>query len=115
MRSDEEFATEALRRAALLETRTRRKRERLTAGAALAVCLSFVGLIAVVSEGYLGDPLQVVAAAQTPLLFPSVGGYVLCGVVCFAVGVLVTLIFQRKQKPDKEHSDRYKSDENQVQ
>jgi hypothetical protein len=111
MRNNEEFATEALRRAALLQSRRGRKREQLTASAVLAVCLSLVGFVAFVSEGYSGDPLQVAATAQTPLLFPSIGGYVLCGVICFAVGVLVTLIFQRKQKSGEERNDRYKSDE----
>jgi hypothetical protein len=102
MRSDREFAAEALGRAALLRERRKRGRARLTAGGALAACLALAGFVAVFSGAYpgAGGPAPVAAAEQAPLMFPGAGGYVLCGVICFAAGVAVTLLCQRKRRHD---------------
>jgi hypothetical protein len=98
MRSDEDFATEALRRATVLKAQRKRRRERLTAGTALVACLSLAAVVVVLSGPYPGPTTPVVATGQAPLLFPGVGGYVLCGVISFVLGVAVTLLCLRKRK-----------------
>jgi hypothetical protein len=42
-----------------------------------------------------------VAATQAPLLFPDAGGYVLCGLISFVLGVVLTLFCLRKRRGDE--------------
>jgi hypothetical protein len=97
MRSDKEIAAEALRRAAIIKARRKRRRGWLAAGATFAVCLSIALCISVLQGSYLGSGPPSAAAQSAPLMFPGAGGYVVCGVLCFVSGAAVALFCTRRK------------------
>ena len=92
-------ASEVMRRIALRNVRQKKERERLKSlSFSICVCVLVTCYIAVV--GALGGPgaedVPVTATSQTPLIFENAGGYVLAGVIGFAVCATLISIFVRK-------------------
>jgi hypothetical protein len=106
MQNEKEIAKEVLRRAVLVKERRRQKRRRvwLTAGTGVAACavlavyISNFGDIGLDAELPAEATAQAAeqAAAQTMMMFPDAGGYVIGGLICFVIGVGVTLLCLRK-------------------
>lgn len=99
MRTDKEIAAEALRRAEGMRRARRSRQSRLFTGLAAAACLVLVVGLSFALSAVL--PAQAPADADgglysaSLLLGSGVGGYVLVGVVGFALGVAVTLLARR--------------------
>ena len=105
MRSNKEIAEEAHRRAAATRKRLKRRRERLKIGVLITGCVMLaVGLAALTGLNSGAEPA--VQAAVTILDGEAAGGYVLVGVLGFALGGFVMFIcLQRVKKADKNGGD----------
>ncbi|MDO5116890.1 MAG: hypothetical protein Q4D34_00150 [Eggerthellaceae bacterium] len=73
----------------------------------LAVCL--VGFIASFSQPISGDVVGLFGAS---LLFSGAGGYVLVGIICFIVAVIITLgcVSYRRKSEHRKSDDGVKKD-----
>jgi len=103
MRSNKEIAAEALRRAAVIRERKKRKRDRLITAALLTAGLALTMALSVFIWAIVPD----FPAAETPGIYRSifdsavVGGYVLVGVIEFSLGALVMYFCLRRLKREK--------------
>lgn len=96
MKSSGEMAAEAWRRIDL----RRAKRLRGGQAAACIACLAAVGALALTTARYefTGAGPPTAAAGPVFLMFPGIGGYVLCGVICFALGAAAALLCLKRRK-----------------
>ena len=91
-----------MQRGEQIALRRDRRRRRILSGAAGALFAVLALMIAVI-PGKVG-----ITSAESSygsfILSPEAGGYVLCAVIAFALGVCVTLLClrRRKNKPDNE-------------
>ena len=96
MRNSAEMATEVWRCVDAIEAKTS-LRKRVTAIICCLIAVAgFVCLAAQQEELTAIDRAS--ASARSPLAFQAVGGYVLLGLVCFALGIVVTLLCLRVRK-----------------
>jgi len=97
MRSNKEIAKEARHRVAVFGECRKHRRKRIKIGALIAVCVILVVCLASLpgSISSIGPAAQ---AAVTIFDGEAVGGYVLAGVLGFALGGLVMFIYLRRKK-----------------
>ena len=101
MRSDKEIAQEALRRSKMVKARRARALNRLKACVMIAISLSVI-LYIIYAPGVSGGTDQGAGQAAVSMAYGgSAGGYILVGVLCFALGVAVTLLSRRWLKKNK--------------
>ena len=111
MRNSTEMADEVWRRIDAMEAKTSLRKSVAVIICCLVAVVGFVCL-AVLNDG-LTEIDHTVASAHLPLAFEEVGGYILIGVVCFALGIVVTLLCLRARKRNSNLATR-NSDKKQV-
>ena len=87
-----EIAQAALCRAAVIKARRKRMRDRLITAVLITACLSLALCIAVLPGRYDGTGPPPAQAVVSMFDGSTVGGYVLVGVIAFALGCAVTLV-----------------------
>ena len=96
MRNSAEIATEVWRRVDVVEAKAS-LRKLVTAIICCMIAVAGFVCLAAQQEELTGID-RASASARPPLAFQAVGGYVLIGVVCFALGIVVTLLCLRVRK-----------------
>ena len=101
MLDDKDVAQEALRRSKTIKARRARAYNRIKASVMVAISLSVV-LYIIFAPGLTGVTDQGAGQAAVSLTYNGfAGGYILVGVICFALGVAVTLLSRRWLKKNK--------------
>jgi len=102
MWSNKEIAAEALRRATVIKERRKRRRELLITGVLISACLSLFVCLSLI-PGQYGGAGPTAQAAVTIFDGETAGGYVLAGVIGFALGGLAMFICLRRAKKSNEN------------
>jgi len=102
MWSNREIAAEALRRAAVIRERRKRRRELLITGVLISACFSLFVCLSLI-PGQYGGAGPTAQAAVTIFDGEAAGGHVLAGVIGFALGGLVMFICLRRAKKSNEN------------
>ena len=110
MRNSAEMAAEVWRRIDDVEA-IKSLRKRVAAIICCVVALAGFVCLAAQQEELTGVD-RAVATARPPLALEAAGGYVLIGVACFALGMVVTLLCLRARKRnDKGNTQNKREDE----
>ena len=106
LRTNEEVAAEALRRAEASHKRRRYRRRWLAGTASAAACFLLVGIALTLlwPDGLAIEPGQALASV-TMIGGAGAGGYVLAGVVGFSLGIATTLASLRARRRKQPKSD----------
>lgn len=110
MMSHEEFTDEVLCRADIIARRQAAKKRILYSSLAAASCLALIAVLSFAIPSIISDSAYYASAgAYGAMLFggAAAGGYVLIGVVGFALGAAVTILcFKRvRMKPTEDRPD----------
>ena len=98
-RNSVDLTDEILRRALLLNSRDKKRKNRICSALSLAACLAIVAGLSVSVPLLVSDEaLQVAAGYQAATLFASgaVGGYILVGVAAFVIGGAAMLFCMKR-------------------
>jgi len=101
MRSNKEIAAEALRRAAENRRLNGEKKQRVYILSSIAACLAVIIGLSFCLPSVAGVVSETPSAASATLLAGAgTGGYVLMGIIGFALGAAVTLFCVKTRKKD---------------
>ena len=102
MRSNKEIAEEALRRAAINQKRKAVKRQRLYAVCSAAACIAVIVGLSFLLPSYKSGVVSEMPGVTSAVMLADAGagGYIMMGVIGFALGAAVTLFVLKKKKKD---------------
>lgn len=92
MRSNEERAAAVRRRVKQLEAQRRKRRARIVAISSVAACLIIIAAVSFAMPALDGSSAVWGAAGAGSIFSAGVAGYIVIGVLGFALGVAVTLL-----------------------
>jgi len=102
MKSNKEIAAEARRRSAILRGQKLKKKRRIYAISAVAACLTLMAGLAFIIPVITDTAPTGAGGLYSAVMFAGggLGGYVLIGVIGFALGGLVMFLYMRKSGKD---------------